>query len=235
MPQNRPFIVMNVAISVDGKISTVRRDTLQFSSASDRDMMDEIRAQADAVLVGARTIRAEDPPPVRIRKRKRREARTDAGKPPHPLSIVLSRSLNLPLKGRYFSDRQVARLVVTPMNASGEAADRVLPFAEVCRIGQDSVDLRALCEYLKRRGVERLLVEGGGDVNMAFFRENLMDEIYITVCPVIIGGVDAPTPVDGAGFHADELPKLELIDHRRTGDELFLHYRVAHHERNSAH
>ena len=227
MSQNRPYIVMNVAMSVDGKISTVLRERLRFSSPEDWALMDEIRAQADAILVGARTIRAEDPP-VRIKSREYREARRSRGQSPHPLSIILSRSLDLPLDGRYFRNQHVSRLIVTTEDVMQDAIQRVAAHTEICQIGHGSVDIEELCAHLKTRGVDRLLVEGGGDVNMAFLRENLMDEIYVTVSPVVIGGSNAPTPVDGEGFTADHLPALALIDHRRVGDEIFLHYRVIH-------
>lgn len=218
---------MNVAMSVDGKISTVQRERLRFSSPTDWELMDEIRAQVDAILIGARTIRAEDPP-VRIRSRKNREARKSRGKSLHPLSIILSRSLDLPLTGRYFKNQHVSRLIVTTKDVPQDAVKRVAAHAEICQIGYGSVDIAGLCEYLKIRGIERLLVEGGGEVNMAFLREGFMDEIYVTISPVIIGGSNAPTPVDGEGFTSNHLPALKLIDHRHVGDEIFLHYRVIH-------
>ncbi len=224
-PDRRPYILLNYALSLDGKTSTENRDPVQFTSRIDRRLMDEIRADVDAVLIGAGTLRAEDPP-VRIQAAKRRDERVRAGKSPHPLSIVLSRSMRLPSEGRYWKDDQVDRIIATTEQTPAELA---LPFqekAEVVRAGWSSVDLVEFCRMLSDRGVSRLLVEGGGEVNMAFWEAGLVDEIYLTLCPVVIGGSKAPTAADGTGFTADGFRRLRLVESRRVGQELFLRYRV---------
>ena len=221
----RPYIVLNYAVSVDGKISTDRRDPVRFSSRKDRSLLDEIRAQADAVLIGGGTLRAEDPP-ARIQSAKRRDERVKTGKPPHPVSIVLSRTMRMPSKGRYFSDQQVERIIVTPEGTPGEMFVPFQDKAELIQVGQNSVDLPALCAILYDRGIHRMVVEGGGEVNMALFEAGLVDEVYMTLCPVIIGGRNAPTPADGTGFPAERLANLALVESRQVGQELFLRYRV---------
>jgi len=224
-PDQRPYILLNYAMSVDGKISTENRDPVRFTSRIDRRLMDEIRADVDAVLIGAGTLRAEDPP-VRVQAATRRNERTRAGKSPHPVSIVLSRSMELPPEGRYWKDDQVERIIATTEQAPGE---RTRPFqdkAEVVRTGQTSVDLVELCRMLFERGISRLLVEGGGEVNMAFWEAGLVDEVYLTLCPVVIGGRNAPTAADGTGFSADRFRNLRLVESRRVGQEFFLRYRV---------
>ena len=225
MTPDRPYILLNYALSLDGKISTETRDPVRFTSRTDRGLMDEIRADADAVLIGAATLRAEDPP-VRIQAAGRRDERTRRGKPPHPVSIVLSRSLRLPSEGRFWKDDRVERIVATTEQTPAELT---LPFedkAEVIRAGRTSVDLVELCRVLSERGIGRLLVEGGGEVNMAFWEAGLVDEVYLTLCPVVIGGRNAPTAADGAGFAADRLRNLRLLESRRVGQEFFLRYRV---------
>ena len=224
-PDRRPYILLNYAVSLDGKISTENRDPVRFTSRIDRGLMDEIRADADAVLIGAGTLRAEDPP-VRIRAARRRDERTRAGKSPHPVSIVLSRSMRLPSEGRYWKDGQVERIIATTEDTP---AERTRPFrekAEVVRAGRTSVDLVELCRMLSDRGISRLLVEGGGEVNMAFWEAGLVDEVYLTLCPVVIGGRKAPTAADGTGFTADGFRRLTMVESRRVGQELFLRYRV---------
>ena len=225
MTPDRPYILLNYALSLDGKISTETRDPVRFTSRTDRGLMDEIRADADAVLIGAATLRAEDPP-VRIQAARRRDERTRRGKPPHPVSIVLSRSMRLPSEGRFWKDDRVERIVATTEQTPAELT---LPFedkAEVIRAGRTSVDLVELCRVLSERGIGRLLVEGGGEVNMAFWEAGLVDEVYLTLCPVVIGGRNAPTAADGAGFAADRLRNLRLLESRRVGQEFFLRYRV---------
>ncbi len=222
----RPYILLNYAMSLDGKISTENRDPVGFTSRIDRRLMDEIRADADAVLIGAGTLRAEDPP-VRIQSAKRREERRRTGKSPHPVSILLSRTLQVPLEGRYWKDDDIERIVATTEQESTERLSALQDRAEVIQAGQAFVDLGELCRQLHDRGIARLLVEGGGEVNMAFWEAGLADEVYLTLCPVIIGGRNAPTAADGAGLTLDRLRKLRLVESRRVGQELFLRYRVA--------
>lgn len=221
----RPYILLNYALSLDGKLSTEQRDPVRFTSRIDRGLMDEIRADVDAVLIGAGTLRAEDPP-VRIKAARRRDERRRMGKSSHPVSVILSRSMRLPREGRYWKDDQVERIIATTQQATDE---QVVPFqdmAEVIRVDQDTVDLHEFCRMLSDRGVERLLVEGGGEVNMAFWEAGLVDEVYLTLCPVVIGGSTAPTAADGKGFSSDDFRKLRLIESRRVGQELFLRYRA---------
>ncbi len=222
----RPYILLNYAMSLDGKISTEHRDAVGFTSRSDRKLMDEIRADVDAVLIGAGTLRAEDPP-VRVQAARLREARTSAGKSPHPIAIVLSRSMRLPpLEGRFWKDEAVERIIATTEQARDE---RILPFrgkAEIIRTGRRSVDVGELCRLLSDRGIRRLLVEGGGAVNMTFWHAGLVDEIYLTLCPVVIGGRKAPTAADGKGFQAGCFPQLKLVESRAADQELFLRYRI---------
>ena len=221
---SRPYILLNYAMSLDGKLSTEQRDPVRFTSRIDRGLMDEIRADADAVLIGAGTLRAEDPP-VRIRAARRRGERRRKGKPPHPVSVILSRSMRLPSAGRYWEDDQVERIIVTTQQAKD---DQVLPFqdlAEVIRVGRTTVDLHACCRMLAGRGIGRLLVEGGGEVNMAFWEAGLVDEVYLTLCPVVIGGRSSPTAADGKGFDSNRFRWLTLIESRQVDQELFLRYR----------
>ena len=221
----RPYILLNYALSLDGKLSTEQRDPVRFTSRIDRGLMDEIRADADAVLIGAGTLRAEDPP-VRIKTARRRDERRRLGKPPHPVSVVLSRSMQLPRAGRYWEDDQVERIIATTEQAKDEQVLAFKDLTEVIRAGRTSVDLHEFCRMLADRGIGRLLVEGGGQVNMAFWEAGLVDEVYLTLCPVVIGGSTAPTAADGKGFASDGLRKLRLVETRRVGQELFLRYRA---------
>ncbi len=221
----RPYILLNYALSLDGKLSTEQRDPVRFTSRIDRGLMDEIRADADAVLIGAGTLRAEDPP-VRIKAARRRDERRRKGKPPHPVSVILSRSMQLPRTGRYWEDDQVERIIATTEQAKDEQVLAFKDLAEVIRVGRTAVDLHEFCRMLAGRGIGRLLVEGGGEVNMAFWEAGLVDEVYLTLCPVVIGGSTAPTAADGRGFASDGLRKLRLVETRRVGQELFLRYRA---------
>ncbi len=223
-PSDRPYILLNYAMSLDGKLSTKDRDPVNFTSKKDRDLMDQIRSEVDAVLIGAGTLRAENPP-VRIRKGDRRRERVNSNKQPHPISILLSRNLCFPTNGRYWTDCDIERIIVTTKTAPPKILSSLKAKTEIIQIGDSSVDIKNLCKILLKRGISRLLIEGGGDVNMAFWEAGLVDEVLLTLCPVVIGGKDAPTGADGVGFENDCLARLTLVETNKIGEELFLRYR----------
>jgi riboflavin-specific deaminase-like protein len=188
--------------------------------------MDRLRAEADAVLVGAGTLRADDPP-LHVRSEALRALRRSMGKPEGLDRVVLSARLDLPADSRFFSDPHGGRrIVATVEDAPGELVRAFDGRAEVWRHGRGAVDLRAVLRRLRESGVERLLVEGGGETNWAFVRDDLVDELHVTVAPWLLGGRDAPTLLEGAGLAMAERRRLCLSDVRRIDDELYLRYTV---------
>ena len=220
----RPHCFLNVAVSLDGKVASVARELPSFPSAEDRRVMDQIRARSDAILVGGGTLRAADFP-LRIRSRALQVRRLASGRPEQPLNVLLSASLRVPLTGRFFSARDVKRLVVTSSAAPKRLRERIRGSAEVLAWKGRWVNLRRLMSELHRRGVRQLLLEGGGATNFEFFRQGLVDEIYMTLCPLIIGGAGSPTPVDGAGFPPELFQRYLLVAMKRVRSEIYLHYR----------
>ena len=222
-PLDRPRCFLNVAVSLDGKIASTARELPTFPSREDRRTMDRIRARSDAVLIGAATLRAADSP-LRVRSAALRRRRVAAGKSEQPLNVLLSATLGIPIDGRFFSESGTRRLVVTTARAPKRKRDAARRRSEVLVWKGKKIDLRRLMRELHRRGVRELLLEGGGTTNFEFFRLGLVDEIYMTLCPVVIGGAGSPTPVDGAGFQPREFLKFSPVRVRRVGEELFLHY-----------
>jgi len=215
---------LNVAMSLDGKIASSRRELPRFPSRADRRVMDRLRARADAVLVGAGTLRAADFP-LRVRSMALRRERIASGRPGHPLNILLSSSLAVPLGGRFFRSPDTRRLAVTTRGAPASRVRSVRKISEVLVLGRKKVPLPPLMRKLRAMGIRELLLEGGGVTNADFFRRRLVDEIYLTLCPVIIGGAGSPTPADGTGFSPEEFLRFRLVSLRREGGEIFLHYR----------
>jgi len=222
-PLDRPRCFLNVAVSLDGKIASAARELPTFPSDEDRRMMDRIRARSDAVLIGASTLRATDFP-LRIRSAALRRRRVASGRSEQPLNIVLSASLGIPLNGRFFSDSGTRRLVVTTAGSPVRKQEVARRCSEVLVWKGKQIDLRRLMRELYRRGVRELLLEGGGRTNFEFFRQGLVDEIYMTLCPWVIGGAASPTPVDGAGFRPREFQQFSPTRVGRVGGEIFLHY-----------
>jgi 2,5-diamino-6-(ribosylamino)-4(3H)-pyrimidinone 5'-phosphate reductase len=214
-----------MAMTADGKISSRTREPVRLGGPHDRDLLDRLRAASDAVIHGAGTIRADDPP-MRIRSPERIAARERAGRPRHPLQVVVSRNLELPVSGRFFREPDVERLVVAPRSAAGDREREVARVAEVERIGEDSVPIGALLERLAARGVAELLAEGGGAFNFDLFAAGVEDAFFVTLTPWILGGRTAPTPVDGDGFPWTDRVALDLASVERVGDDLYVEYRV---------
>ena len=221
----RPKVTVNMAMSADGKISTRRRESFSLGSREDRYLMDKLRAQCDAVIIGAKIVQL-DGWAIRVRDRELRERRLARRGKPHPLNVVLSTALELPIQNQFFTHGKTERLVVTTRQAPKSRVARVSKHADVVVQPRKTIDPARVIAELAERGYHRLLLEGGGALNYSFFEKDLVDEIYITVTPRIIGGADAPTVVDGKGFLAADHPHLELVSCRKRGDEVFLRYRL---------
>ena len=227
MPKARTnlHVTLNIAISADGKISTRGRESFPLGSREDRRLMDVLRARADAVVVGANTLRM-DGWAIRVRDPVLRAGRRRRGGTPHPLNVVPSTRLDLNHRRQFFTHPETERLVITSRAAPPVRVARFEKHSQVVVLPTKRIRPADILAQLSKRGMKRILLEGGGELNYSFFEEKSVDEMYITVTPRILGGRDAPTAVDGKGFlHASHV-RLELLSCRRRGDEVFLRYRV---------
>lgn len=209
----------NTAISLDGRINTREGRFTTLGSARDLQRMSELRAQADAVLVGGATFRnwphAALPEAAHLP--------TDAAAGPR-WNVVVSRSLDVPLLPGFLQEPRVRPLFLT----RSAAIPAGFP-AEVEGYAGPGPDLPVpwMLEALARRGVRSLLVEAGGDLLFQFLAADALDELYVTLCPLVIGGKGVPSLADGSGFGLAELRRLHLLEAEVLGDESFLHYRRA--------
>ena len=223
---SRPFVYVNMAMTVDGKITSATREYPRFTSPRDRETMDRLRAEADAILVGAGTMRADNPK-LYVRSTAMRDYRQALGKPAGLDKVVVSAKLDLPDDCRFFDDRHGgAKILATIEEAPRERRERLRDAAEIWSCGSRRVDLRLLLERLAERGVERLLVEGGGETNWQLFQADLVDELHVTIAPALLGGRDAPTLLEGIGWTMENQRRLDLRGLERDGDELYLRYAV---------
>lgn len=227
---SRPRIIANLAMSVDGKIDSTAREGAGFSSRLDRDRMDRLRAEADALVVGAGTVRAEDPP-LYIRDPARRHQRAAAGRAEDLVVVVVSRSGHVDPAARFLREAAEGRVLAVPEDIDPRALEPLAPLVaagtlDVVRAGHGAVDLRALVHGLATRGCRTILVEGGGELVAEFLDEDLLDELHLTLCPTLIGGRAAPTPVGGAGWPLAARRMLQLLDVEQAGGELFLQYGI---------
>jgi riboflavin-specific deaminase-like protein len=222
----RPFVLINMSMTADGKIATTNRVVSHFSSQRDHTHLLELRATTDAVMCGARTVDLNEinlgPGAAKFRQQ-----RLKRGLAEYNLRIIVTGSGSLNPDAHIFKQRISPIIILTTAKASARKLKQLRAVAnEVKVFGKAELNLRAALAWLHREWkVKRLVCEGGGELNDAMFRAGLVDELHLTLCPRIIGGRHAPTIADGIGFpklaHAAQ---LELKSSKRFGDELFLVY-----------
>jgi riboflavin-specific deaminase-like protein len=223
-----PFVLVNMAMTADGKIATANRLVSSFGSRRDQEHLLQLRATADAVMAGARTVDSNPVtlgpgPPKYCRLRSRR------GLAEYNLRIVVSRSGSVNPNAKIFRRGSSPIVILTTRRANKARLKQLRGVATEVKIcGAKEINFRATLRWLGRKWhVKRLLCEGGGELNDALFRAGLVNELHLTVCPKIIGGRAAPTIADGLGAGSlARTARLELQSARRHGDEMFLVYRV---------
>ena len=209
---SRPYVFINVAASADGKIDTFERRGAAISSAADKARVDELRASADAVMVGGRTLLEEDPR-LTVKSSKRRAERVARGLPENPMKVAIVSRATLNLKGDFVCAGPARRVLFTTKQTTAQQAQGLTALGiEVYIIGEKRVDLVRALEVLKDLGVERLMVEGGGTLNFALLRLGLVDELMVYVAPLIFGGDSAPTAVGGDGLSRSAAIPLKLAN-----------------------
>lgn len=205
----RPKVIVNVAMSADGKIALPDRTEVKISGEEDFRRVHELRDRVDAILVGIGTVLADDP------KLTVKEEYVED--PDHPLKVILDSERRTPEDAQLFNKGDW--LIATSEETDKEGWIR-------CGDGEQ-VDISLLMKRLEERGIEKLLVEGGGEVISSFFEEGLVDELTVFVGSLIIGGREAPTPVDGEGaYERNETIDLEFVGHEYMDDGILLKYRV---------
>lgn len=225
-PKDRPYILLNMSMSADGKIASAQQGINHFSSPRDHDHLYELRATVDAVINGARTVDTAkiemDPGPTKYRRQRIRNGLRE-----YNHRIIVSGTGSLSSEAEVFNHRFSPILVITSGRCSQRNLKRLQSLADdVIVSGWEAIDFKAVMQMLKRQWkIKRLLCEGGGALNDALFCANLIDEIHLTLCPLIIGGRRAPTISDGLGSeHLADARKFTLTKRKQIGDELYLTY-----------
>jgi riboflavin-specific deaminase-like protein len=218
-----PFVLVNMAMTADGKIATANRAAAAFGSPRDREHLLELRATTDAVMAGARTVDSAPitmgPGPAKFRRR-----RLKRGLAEYNLRVIVSRSGSVNPRAEVFKHRFSPIIILTTCRAKANRLERLRALADEVKIcGRREINFSVALRWLRKKwGVRRLLCEGGGELNNALFRAGLVNELYLTICPKIFGGHNAPTIADGKG-----IPKIAgarrfvLKSARHIGNELF--------------
>ncbi|WP_433462588.1 RibD family protein [Spirillospora sp. CA-128828] len=218
----RPHVLLSCAMSADGYIDDATPERLRLSSTADWDRVDAVRAGCDAILVGAGTVRADDPR-LLIRGAARREQRVARGLPADLTKVTLTWSGGLDPGARFFTTGESPKLVYAPSGTARELAPRLEGRAEVVDAG-DPLALRTVLADLAKRGVRRLMVEGGGGVHTLFLTADVVDELHLVVAPFFIGDPSAPRFVRSGVFPQSPERPMRLEEATRIGDLALLRY-----------
>lgn len=207
------FIFSNLATSVDGKIATSSLAHFPLGTTYDRKMMRVLRRRCDAVLMGASTLRAFRRP-LLVRGSKKQ-----------PINVIISSKLEgISPHWKFFTEPSTRKIIfVSQMTSKTKGFQK--RGCEVYLVRNKSNTAKKIVQTLRKLGVKRLLVEGGGGVMWDFVKHNLINEYYVTLTPRILGGAQSPTLVDGTGFEPKNVINLKLAKSKRIGDELYLIYR----------
>jgi 2,5-diamino-6-(ribosylamino)-4(3H)-pyrimidinone 5'-phosphate reductase len=222
----RPHVFVNAAMSADGKLSTYERRQVKISGPADFRRVDRLKAGADAVMVGIGTVLADDPS-LTVKDPALVAAREAAGRGPHPVRVVVDSHARIPLDAAVLHRGDGLRVVGVSAAAPAGKVAALGEHATVVVAGADRVDLTLLLERLYDLGVRRLMVEGGGTLIAALATAGLVDELYVYVGNMIIGGRTAPTLADGDGLSAaGPFVRLELASVVPCEEGVLLHWRV---------
>jgi 2,5-diamino-6-(ribosylamino)-4(3H)-pyrimidinone 5'-phosphate reductase len=217
-------VVVNAAMSVDGKLAARTREQLAISGPEDFDRVDRIRAAADGVMVGVGTVLADDPH-LTLDVTDRRVQRQRHGRPGNPARVVADSMARTPPDARLLDDEAATYIVVAEDAPEERRTALAEAGAKLIVGGDERVDIATAIDRLADEEIDRLMIEGGGELIYSAFAAGRVDELSVFVGSKIIGGRDAPTLADGEGF-VDEFPVLTLDDIERSDDGVVLHYTV---------
>jgi 5-amino-6-(5-phosphoribosylamino)uracil reductase len=212
-------------MSLDGYLDDAGPDRLLLSNDADFDRVDEVRATCDAILVGASTIRADNPR-LLVRSAGRRAEREARGLPATPIKVTLTSRGSLDPSAQFFTAGDVEKLVYCATPALNEAWARLGAVATVVD-GGDPVDVAVVGTDLARRGVRVLMVEGGGTMHTQFLTSGLVDELQLVVAPFFVGDSRAPRFVGDGKFPWGPSQRAELVSVRQIGDVVLLRYALS--------
>jgi len=208
---NRPYVFINCAMSLDGKIASPSGKQMKISCDEDIKRMYKLRNESDAVLVGVNTVLSDDPK-LTVKEKYVKNPR-------QPIRIVLDTYCKTPVDALVVNKTSKTFIVVgTECNKKFNENVEIVR----CESKDGLIDLNGLLEKLYKKGIKKLMVEGGSTVIWNFLSKNLVDDMFVYVGPIIIGGKDTPSLVNGKG----PTVKLDLVDAKKIGPGCLLHYKM---------
>lgn len=217
----RPYVLLSVATSLDGYIDDARPERLLLSNREDFDRVDQVRAESDAILIGAGTIRADNPR-LLVNSERRRHDRITRGRPEHPLKVTVSGSGDLDPQARFWHHGG-PKVAYTTDSGEKKLRARLDGLADVVSLGP-TVDFGALLDDLGGRGVDQLMVEGGSRIHTALLTQGLADEIQLAIAPLLVGDAHAPRFLGPPAHPSDPARRMTLAEAKTVGDMALLRY-----------
>lgn len=219
---NRPFVFINVAMTADGKIDTFQRKGSAISSPRDKERVDQLRASADAIMVGGRTLLGEDPK-LTVKSEALRAGRVASGLSPNPVKVGVVTQANIKEDSQFLNAGPADIVIFTTRRTSKRHISVLTSRGVDVYVDEgQQVDLEKALATLKDLGIERLMVEGGSRLNFELIRLGLVDEVIVYIAPMIFGGETAPTLASGPGLERSAAIPLKLseVEHWEDGGVL---------------
>lgn len=217
----RPHVILSAAMSVDGYLDDASPERLRLSNAADFDRVDQVRAESDAILIGATTIR-KDNPRLLVNSNERRAQRVADGKPAYPLKVTVTRTGDL-ADNLNFWHHGGEKLVVTVDDAVEKVRATLGGLADVVSVGPD-LDWGLVLDELGRRGVGRLMVEGGGTIHTQLMAADLADEVHLAIAPLLVGQPEAARFLGVADYPGGSTARMKVLEVRAIDDVVFVRY-----------
>ncbi|MGK7957869.1 MAG: RibD family protein [Crocosphaera sp.] len=222
--ENKPKTTVILAMTADGKIADFQRNAARFGSDIDKNHLEKQISRVDAVIFGAGTLRAYGTT-LTVKNPQLLAYRKENNKPSQPINIVVSASGKIADNLRFFSQPISHWLITTEEGAKNNHAKfvKTLIFPAT---KERKINLSEAFKHLKEIGINHLAILGGGELVASCLEQNLIDDLWLTISPFILGGKTAPTPIEGKGFISDHIQKLQLLNLEQIEQEIFLHYKV---------
>lgn len=222
---DRPYTLLSCGVSLDGYLDSPTTQRLALSNPADFERVDAVRASSDAILVGAATVR-NDNPRLLVRSTVSQEDRVARGLTPSPVKVTVTASGRLDPHGQFFTAGQADKLVYCPRAVAESVRARLASRATVIDLGT-TLTMRELSEDLCARGVNRLMVEGGGMLHTQFLTADLADELQLVIAPLFVGDSRARRFALDGQYPWNPARRAELTDVRRIGDVVLLRYALS--------